>query len=84
MLILFCHNSTYSSYEYKRLLLTLDTYALGAMATKLLESAIDIRWLSTWVYAHSLTQLGWKNKNPVLVYILGSQKKFENFKKSLF
>ncbi len=33
-----------------RLLLTLDTQAVGAMATKLLESAIDIRRLSAWIY----------------------------------
>jgi hypothetical protein len=47
---IFCHNSTYTQAMNTRLLLTLDTFAVGAMATKLLESAIDIRWLSTWVY----------------------------------
>jgi len=53
-----------------RLLLTLDTSAVEAMATKLLESAIDIRRLSAWVYTRLPNQGGkiktqfWYNIDP--------------------
>jgi hypothetical protein len=66
-----------------RLLMTLDTYAVvGAMATKLLESAIDIRRLSTWVYP-CLPNRGGKIKTH-FGYRSLVLKKIENFKKSLF